>query len=146
MLRAHANESGCTLGLGGSLTIQQVGNLTAQGHTVASRVLTARTCTSSLALARGQSGGQIVMVSRCLNSSLLPTVSALTLVRGRKSAIYGRIAGARIGGNCNINSHCFVSQNTVVIGTGVTVKCGVYLWDGVTLEDNVMEAQRDIYE
>jgi UDP-2-acetamido-3-amino-2,3-dideoxy-glucuronate N-acetyltransferase len=43
---------------------------------------------------------------------------------------------ARIGNNCNINSHCFV-ENDVQIGDSVTVKCGVYIWNGVTLEDRV---------
>ena len=46
------------------------------------------------------------------------------------------LPGARIGGNCNICSHCFI-ENDVVIGDGVTVKNGVQLWDGVTLEDGV---------
>jgi acetyltransferase-like isoleucine patch superfamily enzyme len=46
------------------------------------------------------------------------------------------LAGARIGANCNINSHCFI-ENDVVIGDNVTVKCGNYLWDGTTLEDGV---------
>lgn len=46
------------------------------------------------------------------------------------------LPGARIGGNCNICSHCFI-ENDVVIGDNVTVKCGVRIWDGVTLEDNV---------
>ena len=46
------------------------------------------------------------------------------------------LPGARIGSNCNINSHCFV-ESDVVIGNNVTVKCGVYLWDGLTLEDDV---------
>ena len=46
------------------------------------------------------------------------------------------LPGARIGGNCNICSHCFI-ENDVVIGNGVTVKSGVQLWDGVTLEDDV---------
>ena len=43
---------------------------------------------------------------------------------------------AKIGVNCNINSHCFV-ENDVVIGDNVTVKCGVYIWDGVHIENNV---------
>jgi UDP-2-acetamido-3-amino-2,3-dideoxy-glucuronate N-acetyltransferase len=43
---------------------------------------------------------------------------------------------ARIGRNCNINSHCFV-ENDVIVGDDVTVKCGVFLWDGVRLENNV---------
>lgn len=46
------------------------------------------------------------------------------------------LAGARIGADCNINSHCFI-ENDVVIGDNVTVKCGNYLWDGLTLEDDV---------
>ena len=46
------------------------------------------------------------------------------------------LAGARIGRDCNINSHVFV-EDDVVIGDEVTVKCGVYLWDGLRLEDRV---------
>lgn len=47
------------------------------------------------------------------------------------------LKGARIGKDCNINSHVFI-ENRVIIGDGVTVKCGVYLWDGVRLEDKVL--------
>ena len=46
------------------------------------------------------------------------------------------LAGARIGADCNICSHCFI-ENDVVVGDSVTVKCGVQLWDGITLEDRV---------
>jgi UDP-2-acetamido-3-amino-2,3-dideoxy-glucuronate N-acetyltransferase len=46
------------------------------------------------------------------------------------------LRGARIGRDCNINSHVFI-ENDVVLGDRVTVKCGVYLWDGVRLEDDV---------
>ena len=46
------------------------------------------------------------------------------------------LKNARIGDNCNINSHCFI-ENDVQIGDNVTIKCGVYLWDGITIEDNV---------
>ena len=46
------------------------------------------------------------------------------------------LAGARIGRNCNICSHCFI-ENDVWIGDEVTVKNGVYLYDGIVLEDNV---------
>lgn len=46
------------------------------------------------------------------------------------------LAGARIGANANICSHCFI-ENDVVVGDNVTVKCGVQLWDGITLEDDV---------
>jgi UDP-2-acetamido-3-amino-2,3-dideoxy-glucuronate N-acetyltransferase len=43
---------------------------------------------------------------------------------------------ARIGKNCNINSHVFV-ENDVIIGDNVTIKSGVQLWDGVEIQDNV---------
>lgn len=46
------------------------------------------------------------------------------------------LPGARIGRNCNINSHCFI-ENDVCVGNNVTVKCGVYLWDGIVIEDDV---------
>jgi acetyltransferase-like isoleucine patch superfamily enzyme len=46
------------------------------------------------------------------------------------------LAGARIGQNCNINSHCFI-ENDVIIGDNVTVKCGVQLWDGIRIENDV---------
>lgn len=43
---------------------------------------------------------------------------------------------ARIGEECNINSHCFI-ENDVVIGNRVTIKCGVQIWDGMEIEDDV---------
>ena len=46
------------------------------------------------------------------------------------------LAGAKIGTNCNICSHCFI-ENDVVVGDKVTIKNGVYLFDGIVLEDNV---------
>ena len=46
------------------------------------------------------------------------------------------LAGAKIGKNCNICSHCFI-ENDVRVGDSVTVKNGVHLWDGVVLEDDV---------
>ena len=46
------------------------------------------------------------------------------------------LAGAAIGHNTNICSHCFI-ENRVVVGNNVTIKCGVYLWDGMTVEDHV---------
>ncbi len=46
------------------------------------------------------------------------------------------LKNARIGSNCNINSHTFI-ENDVIIGDNVTVKCGVYLWDGLRIESNV---------
>lgn len=46
------------------------------------------------------------------------------------------LPGAKIGCDCNINSHCFI-ENDVIVGDRVTVKCGVQLWDGIMLEDDV---------
>ena len=46
------------------------------------------------------------------------------------------LEGARIGKNCNINSHCFI-ENDVIIGDNVTIKCGVQLWDGIRIDDDV---------
>ena len=46
------------------------------------------------------------------------------------------LANAKIGRNCNVNSHVFI-ENDVIVGDEVTVKCGVYLWDGIRLEDRV---------
>lgn len=46
------------------------------------------------------------------------------------------LPGARIGGNCNICSHCFV-ENDVVVGDRVTIKNGVQLWDGLRIGDDV---------
>ena len=46
------------------------------------------------------------------------------------------LAGARIGADCNICSHCLI-ENDVVIGDRVTVKSGVQLWDGLRVGDDV---------
>lgn len=46
------------------------------------------------------------------------------------------LAGAVIGRDCNICSHCFV-ENGVIIGDAVTVKNGVSLYNGVRIEDGV---------
>ena len=46
------------------------------------------------------------------------------------------LAGARIGQDCNICSHCLI-ENDVVIGDRVTVKRGVQLWDGLRVGDDV---------
>ncbi len=46
------------------------------------------------------------------------------------------LGDARIGKNCNINSHCFI-ENDVIIGDNVTIKCGVQIWDGIRIEDDV---------
>lgn len=46
------------------------------------------------------------------------------------------LAGAKIGQDCNICSHCFI-ENDVIIGDRVTVKCGVQLWDGLHIGSDV---------
>ena len=46
------------------------------------------------------------------------------------------LAGASIGADCNICSHCFI-ENDVVVGDRVTIKNGVQLWDGVIVENEV---------
>jgi len=46
------------------------------------------------------------------------------------------LPGAKIGGECNICSHCLI-ENDVVIGDRVTIKSGVQLWDGLRLESDV---------
>lgn len=68
-----------------------------------------------------------------------PTAQVMTEHIGEGTTVWQFaivLAGARIGANCNINSHTFI-ENDVVIGDNVTVKCGVYLWDGARIEDNV---------
>jgi acetyltransferase-like isoleucine patch superfamily enzyme len=44
------------------------------------------------------------------------------------------LAGARIGAEVNICSHCFI-ENDVIIGDRVTIKSGVQLWDGLRVGD-----------
>lgn len=46
------------------------------------------------------------------------------------------LAGAKIGQECNICSHCLI-ENDVIIGDRVTVKSGVQLWDGLRVGDDV---------
>lgn len=46
------------------------------------------------------------------------------------------LAGARIGQDCNICSHCLI-ESDVVLGDRVTVKSGVQLWDGLRLGNDV---------
>ncbi len=46
------------------------------------------------------------------------------------------LAGAKIGDNVNICSHCFI-ENEVIIGDRVTIKSGVQLWDGLRVDDDV---------
>ena len=40
-----------------------------------------------------------------------------------------RLAGARIGADCNICDGVFIEED-VIVGDRVTVKCGVQLWNG----------------
>ena len=46
------------------------------------------------------------------------------------------LAGAKIGQDCNICSHCFI-ENDVLVGDRVTVKCSVQLWDGLRIGNDV---------
>jgi UDP-2-acetamido-3-amino-2,3-dideoxy-glucuronate N-acetyltransferase len=46
------------------------------------------------------------------------------------------LAGAKIGNDCNVCSHCYI-ENDVVIGDRVTIKNGVQIWDGLRIEDDV---------
>ena len=46
------------------------------------------------------------------------------------------LAGAKIGADCNICSHCLI-ENDVILGDRVTVKSGVQLWDGMRVGDDV---------
>jgi len=46
------------------------------------------------------------------------------------------LAGAKIGQDCNICSHCFI-ENDVFVGDRVTVKCSVQLWDGLRIGNDV---------
>jgi acetyltransferase-like isoleucine patch superfamily enzyme len=45
-------------------------------------------------------------------------------------------AGASIGRDCNVGSHCYIESGAVV-GDAVTVKNGNCIWAGVTLDDGV---------
>lgn len=46
------------------------------------------------------------------------------------------LAGASIGENCNIGSHCFI-ENAVIIGDRVTIKNGANLFDSLEVHDDV---------
>jgi UDP-2-acetamido-3-amino-2,3-dideoxy-glucuronate N-acetyltransferase len=46
------------------------------------------------------------------------------------------LAGAHIGRDCNICSHCLI-ESDVIIGDRVTVKSGVQLWNGLRVADDV---------
>lgn len=68
-----------------------------------------------------------------------PLADVLTSQIGSGTKIWQYVvalAGARIGAECNICSHCFI-EDDVVIGDRVTIKNGVQLWDGLRLGDDV---------
>jgi len=46
------------------------------------------------------------------------------------------LAGAKIGQDCNICSHCLI-EGDVIVGDRVTVKSGVQLWDGLRVGNDV---------
>jgi acetyltransferase-like isoleucine patch superfamily enzyme len=46
------------------------------------------------------------------------------------------MAGATVGRNCNIGSHCFVETGASV-GDNATIKNGNAIWEGVTIGDGV---------
>lgn len=46
------------------------------------------------------------------------------------------LAGAKIGNDCNICSHCLI-EGDVIVGDRVTIKSGVQLWDGLRIADDV---------
>ncbi|MDP1531510.1 MAG: WxcM-like domain-containing protein [Rhodoferax sp.] len=73
----------------------------------------------------------------------LPFIHALANVQSTTIGADTRIwqfvvvlAGAQIGQDSNICSHCLI-ENDVVIGDRVTVKSGVQLWDGLRVGDDV---------
>lgn len=67
----------------------------------------------------------------------LADVQSQAIGRGTRVWQYVVImAGATIGEDCNICSHCLI-ENDVVIGNRVTIKSGVQLWDGLRVADDV---------
>jgi len=68
-----------------------------------------------------------------------PLANVSSVKIGENTAIWQFVvilAGAEVGSNCNICSHCFI-ENDVTVGDFVTIKNGVYLWDGIAIEDYV---------
>jgi acetyltransferase-like isoleucine patch superfamily enzyme len=68
-----------------------------------------------------------------------PTADVQTIFIGEGTVIWQFaivLPDAKIGKNCNINSHTFI-ENKVILGDRVTIKSGVYLWDGITVGDDV---------
>lgn len=76
------------------------------------------------------------------NYSIHPLADVQTTKIGSDTRIWQYtvvLAGAEIGSNCNICSHCFI-ENDVKLGNNVTLKFFVELCDGITLEDDVFVA------
>lgn len=74
-----------------------------------------------------------------MNCFIHPTADVHTEDIGSDTRIWQYVvvlAGAKVGAEANICSHCVI-ETDVVIGDRVTVKSGVQLWDGVRLEDDV---------
>ena len=74
-----------------------------------------------------------------MNVYIDPTADVQTSHVGPSTRIWQFVvvlAGARIGADVNICSHCFI-ESDVVIGDRVTIKSGVQLWDGLRVGDDV---------
>jgi len=74
-----------------------------------------------------------------MNNFIQPSAVVFCEMIGRNTRVWQFsviLAGARIGTDCNICSHCFI-ENDVVIGDRVTIKNGVSLYDGLRVEDDV---------
>lgn len=68
-----------------------------------------------------------------------PTSDVASTQIGERTKIWQYVvilAGAKIGSDGNICSHCFI-ENDVVIGDRVTIKSGVQLWDGTEIGNDV---------
>lgn len=74
-----------------------------------------------------------------MNARIHPSADVASTAIGPGTRVWQYVvilAGARIGEDCNVCSHCFI-ENDVVIGDRVTIKSGVQLWDGLRVGDDV---------
>lgn len=74
-----------------------------------------------------------------MSARIHPSAEVASAAIGRGTRIWQFVvvlAGARIGEDCNVCSHCFI-ENDVVVGDRVTIKSGVQLWDGLRVGDDV---------
>lgn len=74
-----------------------------------------------------------------MSARIHPTAEVASTAIGPGTRIWQFVvvlAGARIGEDCNVCSHCFI-ESDVVIGDRVTIKSGVQLWDGLRVGDDV---------